>query len=195
MTELQKMLSGYEFESEDNEIYERSLKAQRYIKTLNALTPERPEQKLSILKQLFDYVSPTVRLQTPFFCSFGFNINIGSNTFINMNCVFLDYNNITIGEGVLIGPCVNIYTITHPVSVQKRKRIAPNKNDISLYNATASPVKIGDNVWIGGGSIILPGVVIGNNTTIGAGSIVTKSIPSDVLAVGNPCRVLRNLHP
>lgn len=193
MTELQKMLSGYEFDAADNEIYERSLKAQRYIRTLNTLDPGRSEQQQSILKQLVGYIGLEVHLQIPFFCTFGFNINIRSNTVIDMNCVFLDYNNITIGEGVLIGPCVNIYTITHPISAQKRKKIAPDQNGTSLYNTTANPVKIGDNVWIGGGTIILPGVTIGNNTTIGAGSIVTRSIPSDVLALGNPCRVLRNL--
>nr|BFF40230.1 hypothetical protein BACY1_20350 [Tenacibaculum mesophilum] len=125
-----------------------------------------------------------------FFCDYGENISIGENTFINTNCMFLDNNKITIGKNCLIAPYVQIYTATHPIKASDR---IINSNNTTHYLTSTKPVTIGDNVWIGGNSIIFPGVSIGNNVTIGAGSTVTKNIPSDVLAFGNPCEIRKKL--
>ena len=116
-------------------------------------------------------------------CDYGFNITIGKKTFINYDCVFLDCNNITIGDEVQIAPGVHIYTATHPLDPQQRRS--------GLERAL--PVAIADGVWLGGGAIICPGVTIGENTVIGAGAVVTRDLPPNVLAVGNPCRVIRPL--
>ena len=119
---------------------------------------------------------------------YGENIHLGSFVEINMNCVFLDCNRITIGDHTGIGPGVHIYAVFHPVNPSER---LPEGRKI--WVSQTAPVTIGSNVWIGGGAIILPGVTIGDNTTIGAGSVVTHSIPANCLAVGNPCRVIRKL--
>ena len=122
----------------------------------------------------------------PFFVDYGENIHIGKNVEINMNCAFLDCNTITIGDFSGIGPGVHIYTVFHPTDPVKR--FGENS---SFWKSLTAPVSIGKNVWIGGGSIILPGVSIGDGTTIGAGSVVTKSIPANCIAVGNPCKVIK----
>jgi maltose O-acetyltransferase len=122
-------------------------------------------------------------LKPTFRCDYGFNITIGTKTFINYDCVFLDCNKITIGDEVQIAPGVHIYTATHPLDPQQRRS--------GLERAL--PVAIADGVWLGGGAIICPGVTIGENTVIGAGAVVTRDIPPNVLAVGNPCRVIRPL--
>ena len=116
---------------------------------------------------------------------------IGANTFINSNCVLLDDNKIQVGENVLIAPFVQIYTASHPIKASDRIKL--NGKNEAPYVTFTKPVTIGNNVWIGGGTIIMPGVVIGDNVTIGAGSVVTKNIPSDVLAFGNPCKVIKKL--
>lgn len=129
-----------------------------------------------------------VWISAPFFVDYGENIHIGKNVEINMNCVFLDCNKITIGDFSGIGPGVHIYTVFHPVD--PRKRFA---EDSSFWRSQTAPVHIGKNVWIGGGCIILPGISIGEGSTIGAGSVVTHDIPSYCVAAGNPCRVIRRL--
>ena len=113
---------------------------------------------------------------------------MGRNVEINMNCVFLDCNRITIGDYSGIGPGVHIYTVSHPTDPSERR-----SGNSAFWNSVTAPVVIGDNVWIGGRSVILPGVTIGNGTTIGAGSVVTHSIPANVVAAGNPCRIIRHL--
>jgi maltose O-acetyltransferase len=122
-------------------------------------------------------------VMAPFQCDYGYNIRIGRNGFVNYDCVFLDCAPITIGDDVQIGPAVQLYTATHPVDAAIR-RAGPEY---------ALPITIGSGVWIGGGSIVLPGVNIGANTLIGAGSVVTRDIPAGVVAAGNPCRVLRSV--
>ncbi|MEQ9693021.1 sugar O-acetyltransferase [Shimia sp. SDUM112013] len=129
-------------------------------------------------------------IEPPFYCDGGANIHLGAGVFVNFNCVFLDGESITIGAGTLIGPAVQIYATAHPVNA--RKRIF-EREGVPAYHTTAAPITIGRNVWIGGGAIILPGVCIGDNSTIGAGSVVTRSVPGDVFAAGNPCRVVRPL--
>jgi maltose O-acetyltransferase len=123
-------------------------------------------------------------IEPPFYCDYGSQIIIGDNVYVNFNCTFLDAAPILIGSGTFIAPNVSIYTETHSVIAAER---------LQRGSDLAYPVKIGTNVWIGGGSIILPGVTVGDNTTIGAGSVVTRAIPANVVAVGNPCRVIRGL--
>ncbi|MFZ4628687.1 MAG: sugar O-acetyltransferase, partial [Blastocatellia bacterium] len=134
-----------------------------------------------------------VWIELPFFCDYGENIHLGDGVFINYNCVLLDDNRIEVGDHVLIGPAVQIYTATHPLLAADR--ISGGEAGQAPYVTRTAPVRIGAQAWIGGGAILLPGVEIGARTTIGAGSVVTRSIPADVFAGGNPCRVIRELSP
>ncbi|QBA64014.1 sugar O-acetyltransferase [Muriicola soli] len=127
---------------------------------------------------------------TPFYCDYGENISIGANTFVNTNCIFLDNNKITIGKNGLLAPYVQIYTAIHPLIASER---IVGEGDETRYLTSTKPVSIGDNVWIGGNTVIFPGVTIGDNVTIGAGSVVTKNIPDQVLAFGNPCEIKKKL--
>lgn len=131
----------------------------------------------------------------PFYVDYGCDIFFGDNCEVNLNCVFLDDNRITVGDNALIAPGVQIYTAFHPA--HPRDRFGPPREDgsFSFCKTLTAPVTIGDNVWIGGGAVILPGVSIGDNVVIGAGSVVTKDIPSDTIACGNPCRVVRENRP
>ena len=122
-------------------------------------------------------------IQPPFFCDYGYNIALGSKVFFNFNCVVLDVMRVEIGNNVLFGPSVQIYTATHPLNAAERR----------TWRELAKPVTIGSDVWVGGGAIICPGVTIGDRSVIGAGSVVTRAIPADVFAAGNPCRVIRSL--
>ncbi|KAA3630610.1 MAG: sugar O-acetyltransferase, partial [Bacteroidetes bacterium] len=140
--------------------------------------------------ELFAHKGAGVWIETPFFCDYGENISIGENTFVNANCMFIDNNKISIGKNGLIAPYVQIYTATHPLKATDR---IIQTGPTTRYLTSTKPVTIGDNVWIGGNSVIFPGVTIGNNVTIGAGSVVTKDIPDNVLAFGNPCEVRKEL--
>lgn len=186
MTEKEKMLKGDFYDSRDLELMKMYHKARKLLKQYNNLDSELTEQREQILTELFGFNGSGVWIETPFFCDYGENISIGENTFINTNCMFLDNNKITIGKNGLIAPFVQIYTADHPLKASER---IIEKGIDSCYLTSAKPVTIGDNVWIGGNSVIFPGVVIGNNVTIGAGSIVTKNIPDNVLAFGNPCEI------
>lgn len=146
--------------------------------------------KTEVLKQLLGHIGDGVWIEGPFYCDYGQHISIGENTFINTGGVMLDCNLIEIGRDVLIGPNVQIYTATHPSAASERILKSPAATS-APYLTKVLPVKIGDNCWIGGNSIILPGIKIGENSTIAAGSTVTKDIPSGVLAMGNPARVVR----
>ena len=190
VTEKEKMLKGERYNSRDTELLDMYHRARRLLRTYNLLESEKLEERDQILTELLADKGHGVWIEAPFFCDYGENISIGSNTFINTNCMFLDNNTINIGKNGLIAPYVQIYTATHPLKAAER--IIEDQNG-SRYLTSSKPVSIGDNVWIGGNSIIFPGVTIGNNVTIGAGSVVTKDIPSDVLALGNPCEVIRKL--
>ena len=149
------------------------------------------QKRKQILSELFGSIGENVTIDTPLHCDHGKNIHIGNNVIINMNCTFVDNKEITIGNYVLIASNVQIYTSSHPVLPQERLIFKNTKGTESFFKTFALPVKIQDNVWIGGGCIILPGVTIGKNSVIGAGSVVTRSIPENSVAVGNPCRVIR----
>lgn len=134
--------------------------------------------------ELFGAGGESVWLQPPFFCDYGTNIELGERVYFNFDCVVLDVCRVRIGSYTLFGPAVQIYTAVHPLDAAERRKVESGK-----------PIEIGENVWVGGGAILLPGVRIGDRSVIAAGSVVTKDVPSDVVAVGNPCRVLRPIRP
>ncbi len=190
MTEKGKMLNGDFYNSRDPELLEMYHKARKLLKIYNNLDSELTSERENLLTELFSFKGSGVWIETPFFCDYGDNISIGDNTFINTNCMFLDNNKITIGKNGLIAPYVQIYTAIHPLKASDR--IVTTEHG-TRYLTSTKPVCIGDNVWIGGNAVIFPGVTIGNNVTIGAGSVVTKDIPDDMLAFGNPCEIKRRL--
>lgn len=184
MTEKEKAAKGLLYDAN----YDIGLKLERdkcqaTLFEYNQTSPAQQDARQQILKSLLRRTGQTFAFIPPFQCDYGYNIEIGENFFGNTNLVILDAAPVHIGHDVFIAPYVGIYTAGHPLDVGQR-------NAGLEY---AYPVTIGDNVWIGGHSVILPGVTIGDNTVIGAGSVVTKDIPSNVLAVGNPCRVLRTI--
>lgn len=152
---------------------------------------EDAERRRAILEELLGEIGKNVEIDTPFYCDYGKNIHIGSDVIINMNCTFVDNKPIRIGSKVLIASNVQIYTSSHPILPQERLRLDGNETEEPFFRTYALPVEIQDNVWIGGGVVILPGVTIGKNSVVGAGSVVTRSIPANCVAVGNPCRVIR----
>lgn len=193
-TEREKMLAGEEYNGRDSELLAIARGARALLTQLNA-TPAAPaDVRLPLLRQLLGAAEEDVWIESPFYCDYGENIYIGKHTFINMNCVFLDSAEIQIGEDVLIGPNVQLYTVFHPLRAPER--ISPSGaagSNRARYRCRAKPIQIGNRAWIGGSTIVMPGVTIGADTTIGAGSIVTQDIPSGVLAFGQPCRVRQQL--
>ncbi len=192
MTEKEKMLAGELYDCGDSELMELWIRGKNLMQQYNRLDYSNKTEQLRILDELLGARGSHTQITAPFFVDYGKFIFLGDNCEINMNCVFLDCNRIIIGDNVLIAPGVHIYTVFHPVSAGERLNKSVNE-DFPFAVSKTSPVTIGNNVWIGGGSIILPGVTIGNNVTIGAGSVVTKSIRSNVLACGNPCRIIREI--
>lgn len=184
MTELEKMLAGELYWATDPELVALRKPARRLTREYNRSSEEETQRRQAILKELFGATGERIEIEPPFYCDYGSNIYVGNNFYMNFDCLILDCAKVEIGDNVLFGPKVQIYTATHPVDAEERIK-GPE---------FAKPVKIGNNVWIGGGAIICPGVTIGDNTTIAAGSVVTKDIPSNVVAGGNPCRVLRELN-
>ncbi len=182
MTEKEKMLSGKLYFSADKELVRERNYAQKLCYEFNRTSPLKYSRRIKILQKLFRSDS-RCHIEPPFYCDYGYNIKFGENFYANYGCVILDVNVVDIGNNVLLGPYVQICTASHPLEYEKR-------NSGFEYGF---PIKIGDNVWIGAGAVILPGVEIGNNSVIGAGSVVVKDIPSSVLAVGNLCRVIREL--
>ena len=157
--------------------------------------PRDMENRTRILREMLGHVGENVVVDRPIHCDHGKNIFVGDNVIINMNCTFVDNETIRIGNNVLIASNVQIYTSSHPVLPQERLVENWREKDSLFFRTYALPVEIQDNVWIGGGCIILPGVTIGENSVIGAGSVVTRSIPANCVAVGNPCKVYRTFEP
>ena len=149
---------------------------------LNATRERDQEARRRILTALFGSGGESVRVQPPFFCDYGTNTLPGERVYFNFNCVVLDVCLVEIGEFTLFGPAVQIYTATHPLNADLRRR-----------QESARPVKIGSDVWVGGGAVLCPGVKIGSKSVIGAGSVVTRDIPEGIFAAGNPCRVIREI--
>ncbi len=179
-TERDKMLAGELYDPLDPELVHARQRARDLCQELNATREADQEARRRILKELFGRGGDSVWMQPPFFCDYGSNIQLGQRTFFNFNCVVLDVCRVTIGDHTLFGPAVQIYTATHPMNAELRRK-----------QESGRPVEIGSDVWVGGGAIICPGVKIGSKSVIGAGSVVTRDIPEGVFAAGNPCRVLR----
>ena len=170
-------------------------KTRKLLKQYNSLEYGQKKEKTDILKQMFGSIGNNTSVGLPSICDYGRNIYIGDNVSINMNCTFVDCNKIIIGNNVLIASNVQLYTSTHPVELSER--LVPGWTPESgeyFCRTYALPITIGNGCWIGGGVIILPGVSIGNGSVIGAGSVVTKDIPDNSLAAGNPCRVIREIN-
>lgn len=185
MTEKEKMLSGQLYSPINEELENDRNRAKDLTFDFNNLRPSQSQEKEALLKQLFGETGEHVWVEQPFHCDYGYNISVGEHFYANHNCVILDCAKVTIGHHVFLAPNVGIYTATHPLDAETRNQ----------FLESAKPVTIGDNVWIGGGVTIVPGVTIGDNTVIGAGSVVVKDIPSNVLAVGNPCKPVRTITP
>lgn len=182
-SEREKMLQGEPYLATDSELTGQRVSARRLWRRYNASDPDDTSQRTAVLRQLLGSIADDVLIEPPFYCDYGSQIHLGAGVFINMNCVFLDPAPITIGAQTFFGPNVQLYTATHPLDAAER--VAGPES--------ALPITIGSRVWIGGGTIVLAGVTIGDDTTIGAGSVVTRDIPSGVVAVGNPCKVIRSL--
>ena len=176
------MLAGELYEAWDAGLTAMRASARRWLQLYNGMLAAEREQREAVLQQLLGKCG-TIDIQPPFYCDYGAHILIGENCFMNFNCVILDCALVTIGKNVQLGPGVQLYAAYHPLDAAERIK-GPE---------LAAPIVIGDNVWIGGGAIVCPGVTIGSDTTIGAGSVVTRSIPEKVFAAGNPCRVIRAL--
>ena len=184
-TEKEKMLAGELYDALDPVLSEDRRRARRAMQAFNATVNDNDADREPALRKMIPHAGPDLWIEPPFYCDYGYNIKAGQRVFFNFNCVVLDVNLVEIGDRVLFGPAVQIYTATHPLDWQLRA--AGQENGL--------PVKIGSDVWVGGGAIINPGVTIGDRAVIGSGSVVTKDIPSDVFAAGNPCRVIRQLAP
>ncbi len=194
-TELEKCMVGENYKCHDEVFLEYKKIARTLLTKYNRLPYDHKSEKREVLEGLFGSIGANVSVGSPFICDYGCNIYLGNNVSVNMNCTFVDCNKITIGSNVLIASNVQIYTATHPVELDER--LTPNWNPESgeyFCRTYALPVTIGDGCWIGGGVIILPGASIGNGSVIGAGSVVTKDIPENCVAVGNPCRVIRKIN-
>lgn len=177
------MLAGEPYDPLDPQLCDERRRARLLCKDLNQTRDDEQLERARILRQLIPAAGDELWIEPPFYCDYGGNISIGQKVFFNFNCVILDVAPVVIGSRTMFGPAVQIYAATHPLSAAKRR------TGLEL----GKPIEIGDDVWIGGGSIICPGVSIGSGTSIGAGSVVTKDIPDGVLALGNPCRVIRDI--
>lgn len=191
MTEREKQLAGLPYDGADQELKTLQYRAQNLVKAFNALPMQEEECRRVIAGKLFGKAGKNLRIYPPIHVDFGCNIYTGDDVFINQNCTFLDNNRITIGNRVLIRPDVRIYAWVHPLEGSGRFRAA-NGKDASIVSSS-KPVTIGDDVWIGGGAVILPGLSIGSNSVIGAGSVVTKDVPGNVVVAGNPARIIKTL--
>ncbi|MFZ4157717.1 sugar O-acetyltransferase [Streptomyces griseoincarnatus] len=182
-TNLERMLAGDLYIADDPEIGRRLDRAMRLAARYQATYVDERDQAKAVLAELLGSVGEDVEIRPPLFVDYGSNITVGARTFVNYHLTALDVAAITIGEDCQIGPNVQLLTPTHPVEP------GPRRDKLEA----ARPITIGDNVWIGGGAIVCPGVTIGDNSVIGAGAVVTKDVPANVVAVGNPARPVRSL--
>ncbi len=183
MTEKEKMLAGLMYDPMDRELNEMRTKARILFQKINGLGEESKKERDQLFYELVGKAGDKLWIEPPFYCDYGSNITTGDRVFMNFNCCILDVCQVSIGSDVMIGPNVQIYTATHPLEAKAR----------NSGKEFAKPISIASGVWIGGGAIICPGVKIGENAVIGAGSVVTKNIPNDVFAAGNPAKVIRKI--
>lgn len=182
-TEKEKMLAGELYSPEDKELHALHLKAEKAFEKYNKIPAKKAKKREEAIKKLLGKTGEKVRVETPFFCDYGFNIEVGENFFANYGCIILDVNKVKIGKNCMLAPNVGIYSATHPVKAEERYKGV----ELGL------PVTIGDNCWIGAGAIICPNVKIGDNVVVGAGSVVVKDVESNSVVAGNPAKVIRKL--
>lgn len=178
------MLSGDPYNPFDRALVADRQRARRLLNRLNRMMGEESEEKENLIRELFGSVGNKVIIEPPFFCDYGKNIHLGDRVFFNFNCTILDPARVEIGDRCMFGPNVQIYTASHPMDAKER----------ATGTETAHEIRIGNDVWIGGAAIILPGVTIGSGAVIGAGSVVTKDIPENVFAAGNPGKVIKQIN-
>ena len=183
MNQKERMLAGLPYKAWLDGLSEERMENKLKIHKYNTMSPDKKEELDALIKDILGKSGKNIVVEPPFHCDYGKNIEVGNNFFVNYNCTILDVGKVLIGENVMFAPNVSIYTAGHPVHPESRN---------SGYEYGIE-VTIGDNVWIGGNVIINPGIKIGNNVVIGAGSVVTKDIPDNAIAVGNPCRVIREV--
>ncbi len=176
-------MAGELYDALDAQLTEERTTARLLVKELNDTREDEAVKRTIILKKLVPHAGEGLWLQPPFYCDYGYNMKLGEKVFFNFNCVVLDVAEVSIGSRTLLGPNVQIYTATHPTDYKER----------AAGLEYAKRIAIGEDVWVGGSAVICPGVSIGDRSIIGAGSVVTRDIPADVFAAGNPCRVIRHL--
>lgn len=185
MTEYKKMLSGQWYNPLDAELRQLRLQSRERCNKYNATGASHVKQRRLLLAELLGQVGQNLFIEPPFFCDYGKHILVGNNVFFNFNCVLLDVATITIGNNVFLGPAVQLYTVNHPLDAAMRRTGVEQ----------AAPITIGDDVWIGGGVIICPGVTIADRAVIAAGSVVTQDVNSDAVYAGNPAKLVRHITP
>ena len=183
MTEKEKMLKGFLYNAENESLQNERIKCKLLCRQYNNLDYDKFENRKSLIKQILGKTGNKYFIEQPFICDYGYNIEIGENFYSNHNLTILDCAKVTFGDNVLIGPNCSFYTAEHPIDFETR-------NKGLEY---AKPIKIGNNVWLGGSVTILSGVIVGNNVVIGAGSVVTKDIPDNVVITGNPARIIKEI--
>lgn len=183
MTEKEKMIKGEMYLADDEVLVKERLNARRLFREFNSTLETELEKRTEILKKLFGEVKGKIYIEPTFKCDYGYNIKVGENFYANYDCVMLDICPITIGNNAFLAPGVHIYTATHPLDPIERN---------SGYEY-GKPVKIGDNVWIGGRAVICPGVTIGDNVVVAAGAVVTKNVPNNVVVGGNPAKIIKSI--
>lgn len=180
-TEKEKMLAGETYNCLDDELKSERQQTKNILSIFNQ-TEDMPERQI-ILEKLLGKIEKNSLIEPPFYCSYGYNIFIGENVFLNFSCTILDCNEVKIGHNVMIGPGVQIYTAAHLLQAQPR---------IQGWEV-AKPILVEDNVWLGGSAILLPGVKVGRNAVVGAGSVVSRDVPANTVVAGNPARVIREI--
>lgn len=181
MTEWEKMLAGKLYSAQDEELLEKRRQKKRIIQRLRETGEEESAERERLFRALLGSAGKNLTIRPPFYCDYGCNISVGDNFYANYDCVILDVCPVVIGSNVMFGPRVSLFAATHPIDPGVRA------SGLEL----GRPITIGDDVWIGGCTVVNPGVTIGNGVIIGAGSVVTRDIPDYVIAAGNPCRVVR----
>ena len=182
-SQRERMLADELYIADDPQLAADNQRALTLTSQFNASDPADAQKRLALLRELLGSVGEGTEIRPPLYCDYGYQTHIGAWTFINFGCVLLDVATITIGDDVQVGPNVQFLTPTHPVEAEPRR---------AKWEA-ARPISVADNVWLGGGVIVCPGVSIGENTVVGAGAVVVRDLPANVIAVGNPAKVIRSL--